>query len=65
MIEEFGASLPIPVQLAIYHETNQNIEKSKIVKKMERNLKRALKESKKLRHEVEVFYEKPISKTRS
>lgn len=43
LLEKFGERLPLPIKLAIGHESDRMGRMSDMVKKMERNLKKALR----------------------
>ena len=60
LIDKFGPKLPIPIQLAIHHESEFLKSKTKTIQKMEKRLKRALKENRSLSDAIDRLYKRPI-----
>jgi len=61
LLDKSGLKLPFPLQLAIDYEGRNMKEKSALLKKHERNVRRSLKDNPKLRSVVERLKKKPVS----
>jgi hypothetical protein len=64
LIETYGTSLPMPIQLAIHHEAEYSKLRDVVIKKLERKLKKNFKGNRKLIAEINHLYEKPINVNR-
>jgi hypothetical protein len=60
LIKKFGPKLPIPVQLAIYHEAEYYNDKTNGIKKMEKRIRRSLKGNKSFADSIDKLYKQPI-----
>ena len=60
LIDKFGPKLPLPIQLAIYHESEFLKDKTKTIHRMEKRLRRALKGNRSLASAIDNLYNRPI-----
>jgi hypothetical protein len=60
LIKNHQKDLPLEVELAIRHETDDDKKRSHLVKKLDQRMTRAMKDSPSLKHLVTSLYKIPI-----
>ena len=60
LIKNYQKDLPLEVELAIRHETDDDKQRSHLVKKLDQRVGRSLKENRSLQHFVSSLYDLPI-----
>lgn len=63
MLEEFKENIPIDIQLALRHEGNNLSQRTALMKKQDRAIRKALKNNQLLKNTVSDMYDKPLSST--